>query len=450
MAYVDVNEKKQVTKLAIPIFIELFLFMIMGNVDAMMLSGYSDLSVAAVSNANQTMNAIVILFNVGSSATGIILNQCLGAGEKKYLNQLLSLAFFASLIFGILLGFLFLGNMNGLFNLLKMPSELHREAASYLKISFAFLWVPALYMLFSVVMKSFGKTKITMWLAILMNIVNVAGNYAALYGTPFTKSVGVSGLAMSTVIGRLLAVGIMLYILIKQFECRIGVGYLMPFPGKLALRMFKLGAPAAAEPFSYQMSQLIVFAMVNQLGTEVITTRMYVKMLTYASYIGSMALAQASQIVAGHMIGAGKEAEAQGMILKSLKKGWSITLSVALIFAVFGKPCMGLFTENPKIIGLGASILVYDIGLEMGRVANLIVIAGLKAAGDVHYPMLIGVGAMWSVSVGGAYLFSQVLGLGLAGIWMALMLDECVRGGLMIRRWQTGKWRDGLVTVKER
>lgn len=449
MLTMRMKEKNQVTQLAIPIFIELFLFMIMGNVDAMMLSGYSDLAVAAVSNANQMMNAIVIIFNVGSSATGIILNQCLGAKQEKHLNQLLSLAFFASLIGGIALGFVLLTNMTDIFKWLKVPVEIYHDTGSYLKVSFSFLWVPALYMLLSVVMKSFKKTKITMGLAVLMNIVNIIGNYAALYGTPFSHPVGVSGLAMSTVFGRFLAVVIMLYILFKKLHRRIGLSYLAPFPGKLALQMLKLGAPAAAEPFSYQMSQIIVFSMVNSLGTEVITARMYVKMITYASYIGSMALAQASQIMAGHMIGAKNEDEAKNLVLKSLGKGWLLTLSISVLFAVFGAHIMGIFTQNNRIVALGAKILIYDIGLEMGRVANLIVIGGLKAAGDVHYPMMAGMVTMWLVSVGGAHLFGSVLGLGLIGIWTALMLDECIRGALMIQRWKKGKWRDRLVTVLE-
>jgi Na+-driven multidrug efflux pump len=73
------NKKLSVTGLAWPIFIEIALFMVMGNIDVIMLSRYSQNAVAAVGNANQILALTGLVFSVITAATGILFSQNLGA-----------------------------------------------------------------------------------------------------------------------------------------------------------------------------------------------------------------------------------------------------------------------------------------------------------------------------------------------------------------------------------
>lgn len=444
-----IDENTSMLKLAWPIFIEIFLFMIMGNIDTLMLSSYSDLAVAAVGNANQIANTLVILFNITGAAAGIMITQFLGAGDRSRLNQVYGLAFYGNLLLALILGFILVTWQNGIFGLVRLPQELYTDTAAYLGVTAGFLWIPALYMICSVILKSHGNTKMTMYLAIMMNILNVCGNALALYGSLPAPFHGVSGVAISTVFGRATALVIMLFVITRKMGCSFSPRHLRPFPKDLSLQMLKFGAPSAGEPISYQFSQMVIFTMINALGTVAITTRMYAQMITYFTFLGSLALAQAAQIIVGHLAGAKKYDEAYHLVLKSLKQGWLIALAVSLSFGIFRLQIMDIFTDDPKIIALGGVILLIDIVLEVGRVANLVVIGGLKASGDVNFPMIAGIVSMWGVSTLGAWFFGIYLGYGLAGIWFAMLLDECFRAVLMIFRWKGGKWRDRLVTMKD-
>lgn len=445
MTHNKIDEQTSILRLAWPIFIEIFLFMIMGNVDTLMLSGYSDKAVAAVGNANQIANTLIILFNVTGAATGILVTQYLGAGERRGLNQVYSLAFYGNFVLALLLGSVMLVFQTEIFNLVKIPAELVKDTSDYLRITAGFLFIPALYMICSVILKSHGNTKLTMYLAILMNILNVIGNYTSLYG-PFGIPVfGVTGVAVSTLVSRLIGFGIMFYVITTKMNASFSLKNLRPFPVDTFKKMIRYGAPSAGEPISYQFSQMVIFTIINSLGTAVITTRMYAQMITYFTFLSSLALAQAAQIIVGHLVGAGKHNEAYKLIVDALKKSWAITMAVAVSFALLRFQIMDIFTDDPLIIGLGATILLIDIVLEMGRVVNLVVIGGLKAAGDVNFPMYAGIISMWGVSTLGAYIFGIHLGFGLAGIWFAMLLDECLRAVLMIIRWRGGKWRDRLV-----
>ncbi len=117
-------------KLAIPIFIELLLFMVMGNVDTIMLSRYSDSAVAAVGNANQVINTLLILFNITSAATGIMVAQYVGAKLKSSLNQIYTLAFIMNLMMALLISLFLYTFKAPFFKAINMPVELITDATA--------------------------------------------------------------------------------------------------------------------------------------------------------------------------------------------------------------------------------------------------------------------------------------------------------------------------------
>ncbi len=428
-------------KLAFPIFIELLLFMVMGNVDTIMLSNYSDLAVAAVGNANQILNTLLILFNITAAATGIMVAQYLGAAKTHELNQIYTLGFILNLTLSGLIGvglFLF---QNAFFSAINMPTELHVDAKAYLNTTLLFLFVPALFSFSSVILKSHGITKLSMYLAIVMNIVNIVGNYIFLFGPFGLPVLGVKGVAISTVASRTIAVAIMLYVLFKDVKISLHLRHLMPFPKTVFKKFLQLGVPSAGEPISYQFSQMVIFSFINMMGTETVTTRIYVQIIVWFTYLGSLAIAQANQILVGHLVGAGREDDAYHMTIKSFKQALAITVTISILFMLLRVHLISLFTDNSEIIKLGAAILLVDILVEVGRVANLVIIYALKASGDVNYPVVVGIFSMWGVSTLGAYILGVHFGLGLVGIWLAMAADELLRGMLMMNRLVKGRWR---------
>lgn len=72
----------------------------------------------------------------------------------------------------------------------------------------------------------------------------------------------------------------------------------------------------------------------------------------------------------------------------------------------------------------------------------MVMVMSLQASGDIKGPVTIGLLSMWLVSVAGAYFFGIILDFfGLIGIWIAMMLDECLRALIFIYRWHSGVWR---------
>ena len=95
---------------------------------------------------------------------------------------------------------------------------------------------------------------------------------------------------------------------------------------------------------------------------------------------------------------------------------------------------------DPEIIRLGTAVLFADILLELGRSRNLVLVNSLRAAGDVRYPLYVGLFSMWFFSVGVSWLLGKQFGWGLVGIWLGLGMDEFFRAVAMQIRWQKGTW----------
>ena len=104
--------------------------------------------------------------------------------------------------------------------------------------------------------------------------------------------------------------------------------------------------------------------------------------------------------------------------------------------------------SNTSVVNLGHKIMFICIFLEIGRTANLVIINSMRAAGDVKFPTYLGMASMWGVSVLLGYLFGIVFDFGLVGIWIAMALDEIVRGVVVYIRWKRGTWRGKRIVDK--
>ena len=114
--------------------------------------------------------------------------------------------------------------------------------------------------------------------------------------------------------------------------------------------------------------------------------------------------------------------------------------AAARALALAGPWLLGLFTQDAQILATGALLLWWTVLLEPGRTFNLVVINGLRAAGDTRFPVMAGAVSMVVVLAGGSWLLGQHWGLGLTGIWLAYAADEWIRGLIMWQRWQGLRW----------
>ena len=429
-------KKMTLFSLAWPIFIETALFMLLGMIDVWILSGYDDLAASAVGTANQAVSIVTIVFNIISTASAVMISQYLGAGKRESASQTAALSIVLQLCFGLLISLIFLLFNRPLLTLIGTDGQLLDFAGQYLSIVGGTIFLQAAITALSVIIRNHGLTRIMMYVSVGINLFNTAADLV------LVPRLGVAGAALATCAGRLIGCALLTVILFTKIEKPSVFKTLIPFPFRQLAMMLKVGVPSAAETFLYNLSQLVITAIVlNCLSENELIAKTYVQSVTMLFYLCSLAIGQASQIMIGHLVGAGKTDEAYRQGRRSHRTALLITAITCAVGVLLRKQLIGLFTDNPGVISVCADIILLNCVLELGRTTNLVLIACMRGAGDVYFPTMCAIFSNWLLSVLGSYLMAVVFGMGLYGMWIALAADECVRGALMLARWRRGRWR---------
>jgi Na+-driven multidrug efflux pump len=157
-------------------------------------------------------------------------------------------------------------------------------------------------------------------------------------------------------------------------------------------------------------------------------------------FLFCIAVTHGGDILVGHLVGQKRYSAAYLLGSFFLRRSMLVTLVCSAALAAAGPFILPMLTDNETIIRTGIAILALDVILEVGRVRNIFACGTLRAAGDVVYPVVVGVTVQWSVGVGVACLLGLPLGLGLVGVWIGFILDENLRGIILSRRWHSLKW----------
>lgn len=425
-----------------PIFIEVFLQLLVGNIDQLMMSHYSPQAVAAVANANQILNIFIMLIVVMSTATTILIAQYLGARNQSKLSEVCTVSLLLNFVFSSVAAVFFITCHEWIFTWLGIPPETMGDTSLYTTIVAAGLPIQAMYYALVAVFRGHSLTRITMYVALVMNIIHVGTNYILIFGHGPIPSLGVLGVSISTWLSKVIGLLIIVYLFKKLLQLKVSTVYLRPFPWQTVKSLLHISVPSGGETLSYQLSQTTIMKMVNILGLAVINTKVYVYVIAMLCYVYTIALANASQVIVGFLMGAKRQNEVTNRVWKSMSLAIVISVGLAIFFYITSDTVLSVFTTDSEILSLAHDVLLVEIFLELGRAVNIVMVGCLQAAGDIRTPTLVGVLGMWLCAVPLSYLFGIYWDWGLVGIWIAMALDEILRGLLFIYRWQSGKWKE--------
>ena len=425
-----------------PIFIEVFLQLLVGNIDQLMMSHYSPQAVAAVANANQILNIFIMLIVVMSTATTILIAQYLGARNQSKLSEVCTVSLVLNFVFSSVAAVFFITCHEWIFTWLGIPQETMGDTSLYTTIVAAGLPIQAMYYALVAVFRGHSLTRITMYVALVMNTIHVGTNYILIFGHGPIPSLGVLGVSISTWLSKVIGLLIIVYLFKTLLHLKVSTSYLRPFPWHTVKSLLHISVPSGGETLSYQLSQTTIMKMVNILGLAVINTKVYVHVIAMLCYVYTIAIANASQVIVGFLMGAKRQNEVTNRVWKSMSLAIVISVGLAIFFYITSDTVLSVFTTDSEILSLAHDVLLVEIFLELGRAVNIVMVGCLQAAGDIRTPMLVGIFGMWLCAVPLSYLFGIYWGWGLVGIWIAMAADEILRGVLFIYRWYSGKWKE--------
>lgn len=434
-----INKRMSIVALTWPIFIEILLRTALSTSDVFMLSSYSDLAVSAVGVISQISFFLIIISMMVSSGTGILIAQYNGANkpiksaEVGVASVLLSIAVGSALSLTAFLG------ASSFIDLYNLDQQVAAFGYQYLIITGSLTLFVTVGIVLATILRSHGYSRSPMVINLVAGIINLLGNYIALY-QPFGLPVyGVQGVAIATITGQIIGT-LLLCWEIKRKGIELPFHRRKDIPSSMFKKIINIGSMNAGEMLSYNMAQMTIVYFVVQMGTSSLAAYTYAQNIARLSFAFSLAIGQASQIQTSYFIGKGWI----DSILIRVQKYFAVAFLVSTVIAssvyLMRFDIISLFTDHPEITLLTAGLIGGSIILEAGRVFNLVFISSLKGAGDIKFPVQMGILSMWGLGVGFSYVFGIHFGYGVLGAWMAIALDEWFRGLIMARRWRAKTW----------
>jgi putative MATE family efflux protein len=411
------------------------------TVDVFMLSFYSQKAVAAVGLINQYVFFIQLMYLMVASGASILLAQYLGAGDEQTAHKtalgsfVLGTGFALVLSLGLALGAPFL------VSLYHLEPQVHDYAVQFLVIYASGSVFVAFSMLQSTLLRVHGETRAPMVINMAVNVVNIVGNSLFLFGWFGIPVLGVAGVALSTVFAQAVACVALNVVIRRKKNIHLDFRQLGTVKSDTYRKILEVGVPTAGENLSYNLAQIVNMSFIAALGTASMAAYVYLTSYLRFVFISAASIGAATQIKVGWWIGQGEDDQAFRKALRYWSLGALISLTVIVLVNLLQGPLFSIFTHDPGTLALIGSVLLVSAVLEPGRAFNLILIPALKGAGDVRFPVFVGIIFMWSVGVLGSWVFGIVLGWGLVGVYVALCADEWIRGLCMFWRWHSGRWR---------
>lgn len=432
---------KSLVSLAVPIFFELLLVIAVGNIDTIMLRYYSDAAVAAVGGIYQVLNIQNTAFGFVNLAVGILCAQFLGAGNKEKIKQIITVGVIFNLILGIVVGLAYIIFWQKILTLSQFPSELISIGKNYFLMVGGMCIFQAITLLCGAIMKSHGNPTQMLYVNIIVNLLNIIGNAIFIFGWFGIPVLGTDGVGISTVVSRAIGAIIAFLIMCKYCDYKFSLKFITPFPVKIMKNIFAIGFPTATENLAWNLGQIFILSFVNLLDISTIAARTYLMLITTFIMTFSIALGHATAIQIGQLVGARETEKAYRKCWRSLIIGFIMSFGITLTIIIFKKPVMEIFTNSTEIIDISAKVFPFMLLLEVGRVTNIMIVNALHAAGDIQYPMFVGITFIFIIAVPFSYILGIKLGMGLVGIWIANSIDEWIRSVLMYFRWKSKKWK---------
>lgn len=415
---------------------------LMGNVDTYMLSYVSNEAVAGVALANQAIFLSILLLRAVSTGTQVILTQYAGAGRTADASRIMSVSITLNLLIGGVLS-LILASGSGIFmGWMSGDASVVAHGRMFLSLVGGFMFSQALIQALSTYLRAYGFVREAFYVSCGINLANMAGNYLFIFGPLHTPGLEVAGVAIATAASRSLGVlALFIYAVVRLPWLKGGSkwGFLDLRRSDLA-NMLRIGVPSSLETLTYHTVQTVFLYLVSSMGTPSLAARQYAYQLIAFVSLFSSSISSANLILVGRSIGSGDKQSAFLQTFRSVR--WSLLLTVMAYAAliVLRKPLLGLYTSDPYILDIGSTLIVLGILIETGRNLNVIIVSSLRAAGDAPFTLWMGLVSMVGISLPVGYGLSVGWALGVVGIWLAIALDEWLRGIVMSARWNGRRW----------
>ena len=278
-----------------------------------------------------------------------------------------------------------------------------------------------------------------MKVSVIMNAINCGGNALLIYGF----HCGTEGVAIPTLLSRAVA-AVLIVILLSRTKgpIRIERSLHIKFDGRMIRRILGIGLPNGMENSMFQLGKIMVLSLVSTFGTSAIAANAVSNAVAQFQILPGMAINLAVTAVIARCIGAGRYDQAEYYTKKLVLLVYFCHITVNICIWLALPLILKVYNLSPETADTARQILHFH-----GICASIVwpvaftLPCTLRAAGDAKVTMYISIASMWFCRIVMSYVLGKYLGMGVFGVWVAMIFDWCVRFVAMTFRYRQGKWK---------
>lgn len=398
---VQTNEKKnQITEGVIwkqllifffPILFGTFFQQLYNTADAMIVGHFvGKQALAAVGGTTGTIINLLIGFFVGlASGATVIIAQYYGGKKAEKVHWAVHTSVAFSIIGGIILMIAGMIFSRPMLAVMKTPSDVMDYAVLYIRIFFAGTVANLLYNMGAGILRAIGDSRRPLYYLIICCFANIALDF--LFVAVFR--LGVAGAGLATILSQLLSAVLVLGTLMRTGDMYRLEWKKVRIDGIMLKRIIRIGLPAGLESAMYSVSNVIVQAGVNGLGTDSVAAWAAYGKVDGLFWMMVSALGISATTFIGQNYGAGKRERVHRGVRVCMTLAVVMTLVMDVVLLLGGDFLMSMFTSDPEVRVIGSRLLHFMVPTFITYIVIEIFSGALRGVGDAWMPMLIaGVG----------------------------------------------------------
>ncbi|MDE5996132.1 MAG: MATE family efflux transporter, partial [Eubacterium sp.] len=421
---------------------EQLLVMLVGTIDTMMVSHAGESAVSGVALVDMIDYLIITILSALATGGAVVVSQYLGSRDKEKANLSAGQLLIVSAILSVFIMVFCLIFHKGILKLLfgKIEDDVMQACITYFVItafSFPFLGI---YNAGTALFRSMQKTNVTMYISGLMNAINITGNAIGI----FVFKAGVAGVAIPTLISRTTAAVLITILLFKQkYEIHYTQKSVFSLKKEYAGRILKIALPNSIENGLFSFGRVLVSGIVALFGTTQIAAHGIANSIFPIPVLVVNAINLAMITVVGQCIGSGEYKQSTYYTKKLMKISYISTAILSALICAFLLLVPYFYELSDEAYRYTCILVIlHNVLAVLLHPTSFNLANSLRAAGDVKFTMVIGIGSMLVFRLGSGILFGITMNMGVIGVCIAMGMDWLARSVAFTLRYKNGKWKN--------
>lgn len=378
---------KQLLIYFFPILLGTFFQQLYNTVDAVVVGNYlGKEALAAVGGATGTIINLLVGFFVGlSSGATVVISQYFGSGDEEGVSRAVHTSIALSLAGGIFLTFVGIFGARWALEMMGTTADVIGGAADYMRIYFAGVIMNLLYNMSSGILRAIGDSRRPMIYLIICCLVNIVLDILFVG----FMHMGVAGAAIATISSQAVSAILTMRALMRTEECYKFVLKKLRVDFPLLGRILRIGFPAGIQSMMYSISNLLIQANINALGTDTMAAWTAFGKVDSIIWMVMGAFSVSVTTFVGQNWGAGKVDRVKTSIRTGMVVELLSTLIMSGVILLTGQHLIRLFTQDEGVIAISLMIMHCNVPLYVSFVPIDLLSGGMRGMGNSLAPMLI-------------------------------------------------------------